>query len=301
MNGQIYSFGDISMVRDALNAVGMIFNSPTYQGGSLIILAFLIGLIFMVLPAVGGGKANYTAFLGALLLYFAGIAPKMSLTIEDYYTGQLAQADHIPLIVGMPASIASSISYELGQIIETAMSTPTTTKTFSQGGFVDPLKIIFALRDQSVRKADPLWSASFLSYLKDCAQHSPNWNPKAAQTSKDLIGDITGVGFFVSGITLWYPSSTPISVLCNDAKTKLIAARQATAPILTAAAALAILKANDADRQAAFGGGLQEIADAYSVVSTRPAGSLVPPTPKPPTNSSKPCSPPPPSPRPPPA
>jgi len=54
--GQIYSFGEIGMVTQVLNAVAMIFNSSTFSGGSLILLAFLIALMFTVMPAVSGGE-----------------------------------------------------------------------------------------------------------------------------------------------------------------------------------------------------------------------------------------------------
>jgi hypothetical protein len=55
--GQIYSFGDINMVVAALRAVAMILGSFAYQGGSLIILAFLTRPIFKILPFMGG-EAN---------------------------------------------------------------------------------------------------------------------------------------------------------------------------------------------------------------------------------------------------
>lgn len=227
MNGQIYSFGDIEMVEAALNAVAMIFNAPMFSGGSLMILAGLIALIYTVMGTATTGKLNFTPFFMAMFIYFGGIAPKMTLDIEDYYSGGVRSVANVPIIMGLPASIAAEASFQLGEIIQTAMATPTSSKTFKEGGFADPLKIIYSLRTPKAALTSPYWNSSIESYVKDCARKSTGWNEKKAKDSPALENyllnatevPVTGMGLFFSTAT----GDTGVYMSCEAIRVALLA------------------------------------------------------------------------------
>ncbi|MDD5056519.1 MAG: conjugal transfer protein TraG N-terminal domain-containing protein [Sideroxydans sp.] len=274
--GTIFSFGEHQMVMSALNAVGMIFGSPTFNGGSLILLSFLIALLFMILPAVSGGKPNVNAFLILFFLYFGGIQPKMTLTVEDYYTGQVDNVANIPLIVGVPASFASKISYELGNLIESTMTTPTASKTFKDGGFANPLKLIYSLRPGNVKSASSNWSNSFESYIRDCAQYSTAWDSKKAINTPILTNYMlaTDGSFPVAGLTVFYADGGPTAgstYTCESSQSALAAATGLVSanPIITAGGLHSLITKSFSDRPIPIvpGTELSNLTDALNDVT----------------------------------
>jgi hypothetical protein len=270
VSGQIYSFGDIVMVEQSLNAVAAIFKSGAYNSGSLIMLAMLIALLSAVFPVVSGGKVNYTSFLVVFLIYFGGIQPKMRLNIEDYYSGAVASVDNIPLIVGMPASITSSIGYELGNIIESTMTVPTTSKTFREGGFADPLKIIYSLRPDSIATGNPNWQKSFELYIRDCAKWSPNWDQQKAQETPSVTTYLLdGTALPVAGVTLYYDAANPngITKTCQDAQKALNT--EAGGTIITDARLGKIITKANAERPVSIvaGSAMNDLTTAYGSVT----------------------------------
>lgn len=266
------------MVTQALNAVAMIFNSPTYNGGSLIALALIIALMFTVLPAMSGGKPHYVALLTVFAIYFAGIQPKMRLNIEDYYTGQISSVDNIPLIVGMPASIGSDISYELSKLIEGIMTTPQTNTTFRDGGFSDPLKLIYSLRpsNRGVASSNGDWAASFESYIRDCARWSPNWAQQAAMESPALSTYLLdSAALPVAGLTVYYDSASPqgrtmdCQTAQNTLKTVASNVGSGTNPLVSAVGLSKIIKASDSDRPMPISAGTEmtKLTSAFNDVT----------------------------------
>ena len=276
--GQIYSFGEIGMVTQALNAVAMIFNSSTFSGGSLILLAFLIALMFTVMPAVSGGKPNYIAFLSVFLIYFAGIQPKMTLNIEDYYTGQVSSVANIPLIVGLPASVASTISYELSKLIETTMSSPQTNTSFREGGFSDPLKLIYSLRpgNKGVASANPYFSASLESFIKDCAVWSTSWDKQKAMSSPALstyLLDFTALP--VAGLTVYFDAANQhgTTMTCQTSQAYLsgmvTSLGSGTNPLVSASGLANIIKGSDGERPVPVPAGMEvtKLTNAFNDVT----------------------------------
>jgi hypothetical protein len=215
------------MVVSALNAVAMIFNAPLFDGGSLMVLVGLIALLSTVLPVIVGGKPNYMALFTVFFIYFVGIQPKLTLTVTDYYSNATTPVAGVPYIVGVPASLAANISYELSQVISTAMSMPATGTTFAQGGFVDPLKKIYALRPTGkVSSANINFSVSLENFVRDCAVYSPKWQASLAKTAPGLDTYLlNSTALPVVGTTIfwsWSPdASAGIIDTCADVQTQL--------------------------------------------------------------------------------
>jgi len=274
--GQIFSFGDIEMVRMSLEAVALIFNSPELDGGSLIVLATIIALMTSLLPAAfsGGKKLDLVPFLVVLMIFFAGIKPKMKITIEDYYTGAVVQVANVPLIVGMPASLAASISYKLAGLMESTMTTPDTKKTFREGGFSDPLKIIYSMRPAAAASANIYWSRTLETFIGECAIWSPNWNTDTALKSPALDTYIfNATALPVVGLTIYYSTAKPsgVSMTCADAQDKLktSADLNQASPFLSSAHLDALIKKGAVDRPVAFvqGEGQTKITEAFNDVT----------------------------------
>jgi conjugal transfer mating pair stabilization protein TraG len=236
--GAIYSFGDIDAVLASLNAIAMVFGIGANGGnglfnGSLVALAGLIALMFTILPAAGGQKPNYLPFFSIFFLYFVGIQMPMTLEVTDYYTGDTQYVDNIPVIVGMPASMISKISYELSNVLEKNMATTTTTKTFREGGFSDPLKLLYALRPVDLQNYNVPFSNSIKQYIADCARWSTGpaagsttyvWNAQTALTAPTLTAYILSPTLLpVKGMTIYYSQADPdgIDMLCGDVQQEL--------------------------------------------------------------------------------
>ena len=205
----------------------MIFNAPLFDGGSLMVLVGLIALLSTVLPVIVGGKPNYMALFTVFFIYFVGIQPKLTLTVTDYYSNATTPVAGVPYIVGVPASLAANISYELSQVISTAMSMPATGTTFAQGGLVDPLKKIYALRPTGkVSSANINFSVSLENFVRDCAVYSPKWQASLAKTAPGLDTYLlNSTALPVVGTTIfwsWSPdASAGIIDTCADVQTQL--------------------------------------------------------------------------------
>src|SRR5665647_3386071 len=147
----VYSMGDMPIFTSVLNAVAMVFNSSLFdpaQGAGVVVIGLQLGIIFMVLPAMGGAKINPMPFIFALLLFYAGVVPKERLQVEDIYSGQVTAVDNIPLIVALPASLAATLTRAITDKVETAFSTASGSYlAMGAEGFVNPLKLILGLRD----------------------------------------------------------------------------------------------------------------------------------------------------------
>jgi hypothetical protein len=182
---------------------------------------------FLVLPQTLL-TALYVSFFTALLIYFGGIHPTMTLKIEDYYSGAIGKVDNIPLIVALPSSLASSVSYQLGLVIQTVMTNPASVKTFRDGGFSDSLKLIYSLRPTKNNHMSPFFEASLQKFVTDCATQSTAWDQTKALKSPKLQNYLLNAGALpVVGMTAVYspPPADKNGTLmtCDSAQTALLA------------------------------------------------------------------------------
>lgn len=229
MNWTVYCMGDLSIYRDVINAVAMVFSSSLFDpslGAGLVIVAMLISLILFAMPVVMGKPLSPFPLVFVFLLYFGGIVPKTTLQIEDMTTGAVTSVDNVPIIVAAPAAIAAAISKGITEKVETAFTVPSSGTYLSLGseGFVNPLKILLSFRNPIVpAKAAPYFSASVQNFVRDCAVNATNFDIKALRQSADAIGYFGTLT--VTGLTIYYNQANPQGVLttCADVQVNLAA------------------------------------------------------------------------------
>lgn len=211
----VYSMGDMPIFTSVLNAVAMVFNSSMFdpmQGAPVVVIGLLLGIFFMVMPAMGGGKLNPMPFIFVVLLFYAGVLPKERLQIEDIYSGQVTAVDNIPLVVALPASLAASLTRGVTDKVETAFST-TSGSYLSMGaeGFVNPLKLMLGLRDPNqTMRAFPYLSQSITEFVKYCAPTDATFSTKLMSSSPDMVGYL--IGLQVAGVMTYWDVANPLGL-----------------------------------------------------------------------------------------
>ncbi len=180
MDPTIYTMGDPMIVREALFALAAIFNSADWfnagngfgMGGNLLAAA-LIGLIGILIAGINTQSMRVDYLLTAFVLFGIAFGTKVNVNIEDIQTGNAAVVDDVPVGVAYVASLASSASYELSQTVSVALQRPgSETSTLTATGFLNPLKVLLALRHMTVSEIDPMLNETMLAYDVGIVQ---NW------------------------------------------------------------------------------------------------------------------------------
>jgi len=230
----IYTLGDVNMFRQVLNAVAMVFGSGLLSSGSGIGAgsAILTGLLVTLFLSIGAGvlsrfgigrNFNPAVALVLLAIFYVMAVPKVSVQVEDLYTGNATTVDNLPLGVAVPASIISSITYSISNDIETAFSTTDGNYiTMTSQGFTNPLRLLLALR-QGVGDYDPYLTANIKEFTLDCAVNAASFDPKAFAISQDAIGYLTTN--YHDGLTTYFSAAFPqgSGMSCADSATRIAA------------------------------------------------------------------------------
>jgi conjugal transfer mating pair stabilization protein TraG len=236
MDFTIYTLGDNGMFRAVLTCVAMIFdpaNSDTWVStggvgiGAAAALGLLLSLILLLFMAIQSQKFELGLMLVLVLAYAVLFVPKFTVNLEDIYSGSVTKVDNIPLGIALPAALASNLSYDLGNKLETVFSTVDGNYlSQSSQGFLTPLKVLASLRNgwKQVYTRDPDLTASFVQYAQICG--AGKIDQQAMNTHKDSINYLL-TNPPTSGNTLYYSKSTgsyPNGTLmpCADAAAKLL-------------------------------------------------------------------------------
>lgn len=227
MNWTVYCMGDLPIFRDVINAVAMVFSSSLFDptlGAGLVEVAMLISLFLFAMPVLMGKPLSPFPLMFVFLLYFGGIVPKVTLQIEDMYTGAGTTVANVPIIVAAPAAISASIAKGITDVVETAFSSPTQGTFLSLGaeGFVNPLKMLLALRNVGSDGNLTYFNTDLSQYVRDCAVNSPNWAQADLNTASDAFGYLMLLP--VTGLTIYYSATNTQGYLvsCNQAQTNLV-------------------------------------------------------------------------------
>lgn len=234
----IYTMGESGLFSSALNGVAMLFNDTAlFHGdgvGNMGIGAFFgIVMLFTVwiYNAAFKQQMDMRALLAPLVVYMILTVPKVTVAIEDIYSGNVKAVANVPLGLALPASVASGISVVFTEIIEKAYQVVDDYPNgympkISEEGYVTPLKLINALRDS----ASIVPSQSLLQTTKNiyqsCIVSNPNFNAEQYQkhenpvkyftdAAKTSTSTVVYVALAVSGTT------TDNMMTCKDAAEEL--------------------------------------------------------------------------------
>jgi conjugal transfer mating pair stabilization protein TraG len=222
MDPTIYTMGDPMIVREALFALAAIFNSTDWfnpanafgLGGNLLAAA-LIGLLGILIAGINSQTMRVDYLLTAFVLFGIAFGVKVDVNIEDIQTGSAARVDDVPAGVAYVASLASSASYELAQDISTALQRPgSETSVMTADGFLNPLKVLLALRELRLEALDPTLHATLMTYYRFCVgktleQPGSPFSMREFTNTVDPIAYLTDHGNVQNWMTVEYTEAAP--------------------------------------------------------------------------------------------
>lgn len=200
----IISIGNSELLIAVLNGIAILTadDGPAGYGG-LIALGLLIGLVIAVARGVVTQRIEIQWVLVGWLLYSVMFVPKVTVTVENVYTGATTAVDNVPLGVGAIGGVTSTIGINLTESFGAAFAFPSVTVS----GYSDALDIINSLRDMDYGDAndgsavanDPTidFQRTLRGYLKNCvlldinmALAGPGVTWEQLRNSTDLVADI---------------------------------------------------------------------------------------------------------------
>ena len=181
----IYTFGDPQLMQEALLALATIFNLVNWSdpgaafglGGNMLAV-LLIGLIGALIVGMANQTVPVHFLFIAMILFGIGFGIKTDVTVEDVQTGAGAVVADVPIAVAAVASAASSAARELTIETSTALQRPASnTSLITQGGFLDPFRVLLATRDLKPQDLDVYLDKSLAHYWRFCVGTTMNTDP----------------------------------------------------------------------------------------------------------------------------
>ena len=222
----ILSIGDSAFLEQILIALAMVSGTGDFEQAvsiGLLVSALIVVFASIIKPSEG---AQFQYVLITWLIYMIAFYPKVTVTIEDGYSGEVRPVANVPAGIAFAGSSFSKIGYGLTVLFETGYTVivPYVTDTPS----LDPLKSMTALfrnadspflfhEMSKVAGSDADLKQSMVNYLKDCTMMKVQQGSATPdQVERDAIED--GL-FFDNGIfaTELYLGGAPLNLTCADA------------------------------------------------------------------------------------
>lgn len=181
----IYTFGDPELLREVLLALATIFSLVEWSdsssalglGGNMLAVA-LIGLLAVGIAGMTSQSVRVDYLLVSLVLFGVMFAAKVDVNVEDIQTGESAVVADIPIGIAAVAAAASSAARSLTETTSLILQRPgSETSTITQGGFLDPFKVLLSLRHASLSALNANMHKSLLDYYKLCVGLTIENNP----------------------------------------------------------------------------------------------------------------------------
>jgi conjugal transfer mating pair stabilization protein TraG len=175
---EIISLGRMDFMLAVLNGLAILTadDGPAGYGG-LVALGLLIGVVLALLRGIVTQKLELQYVLGGWLLFACLFVPKVTVTVEDIYTGETQTVANVPLGPAAIGSITSTIGVTLADAFGTVFAVPSLTTT----GYMDSLELINAMRTMDYGAANDGDAANALNavdlqrsmraYLIDCVYY----------------------------------------------------------------------------------------------------------------------------------
>ncbi len=230
---EIYSIGDADLLIQVINGVAALFGAGGLSSsGAFIVSGFLCGLFITCFKAIISQKLELHTFLAAFVLYNVMFVPKVTVNVEDAYTGTVVPVANVPIGVAAPYAIFSQMGYWITQKEEQAFSMPRMTDV----GFIDPLHVLMATQNPDFGTAnynlatnDMDLARTLQNYINDCVLRDIN-SATAAQdvqfqgvlNATDMLAAIS-VNAPAWTTTTFLTGQMPagVTATCNDAFTAL--------------------------------------------------------------------------------
>lgn len=175
---EIISLGRMDFLLAVLNGLAILTadDGPAGYGG-LVALGLIIGVILALLRGIVTQKLELQYVLAGWLLFACLFVPKVTVTVEDIYTGETTTVANVPLGPAAIGSITSTIGVTLADAFGTVFAFPSLTTT----GYMDSLELIHAMRSMDYGAANDGDAANALTavdlqrsmraYLIDCVYY----------------------------------------------------------------------------------------------------------------------------------
>lgn len=177
----IFTLGDVELVREALFALATFFNSVGWSSasgfgmGPNFLFAALVGLIAILIQGITEQSFRVHYLLMVFILFGVFFGVKVDVNLEDYQTGEIAIVDDVPIGVAFIASTSSNVAMALTEDISLAIQRPgVSTSLLSNGGFLSPIRALLALKELQLGAVDPWLHQSIMNYYATCVDASIN-------------------------------------------------------------------------------------------------------------------------------
>lgn len=194
MTWEIVALGDAEFLGAALNGVAAI--TATEGFADLIKIGLLLGLILVGMKGILSGTFELQNTFFSVIIFMMLIAPKTTVIISDPYSANDQVVDNVPLGIGAAGGIVSQLGSGLTNMFETAYSVVSPSippGSILQDGYVDPLRMLLALRSMEYPESVPQAASlafNVRSHVQSCTSYGINTgelNPNEIRSSPDTF------------------------------------------------------------------------------------------------------------------
>ncbi len=230
LNGcyEIHSVGDPGFLRQILNACAGIFAAGDFA--SACAASMLLGVLAALFRGLySGGRVEIGAVFTAMLLYLLLIVPRVTVLVEDIYTGETHVTDNVPVGVAAPGHFISALGFRLAEMIDQSFGGATGEHGITRRPFLESLEILGRLREREYH--DSLWTllgkeaggadvrSSVGSFWRDCMMVKYQFLPGSSAGEDAERSLSTILGDFPSRVygTVSYGASGAEETDCHEA------------------------------------------------------------------------------------
>jgi TraG-like protein, N-terminal region len=140
----IFCIGSYDLLIQVLNGLAMLTSATGPAGyGGMVALGLAVGTLLAVARGVVTQKLDLHWILVGWLLYAVMFVPKVTVTVQDVYTGRTNVVDNVPIGPAAIGGLTSQVGVRLTQAMETVFTLPSLTGN----GYADSLKMLTKMRD----------------------------------------------------------------------------------------------------------------------------------------------------------
>jgi hypothetical protein len=244
----IFALGDADMMAGALNAVAAFFQDDSFTG--MLKVAIILGVILTGFKSFSGDSTwqmgnqltqgptfGPWSLIVPVMFGYMALTPKVDVVVNNIYNGQITPVNNVPLIIGFPMSVVSTI----GQRVATAFETTFTAipeARMVQNGFIDSIDTLNKLKLVSLNNLRPPTQTnvdidrSVQNYYIDCVKTeinsvypAPVTNGASIANAPDLWASLSIGNFANIDTTIFIDNGQPSGeqVSCEEAYTRLTA------------------------------------------------------------------------------
>jgi len=235
---EIISLGRVDFLLAVLNGLAILTadDGPAGYGG-LAALGLIIGVLLALLRGVVTQRLELQWVLAGWLLFACLFVPKVTVTVEDIYTGETTTVANVPLGPAAIGSITSTVGVTLADAFGTVFAVPSLTTT----GYMDALELINSMRNMDYGPANDGDAANVVSgvdlqrsmraYLIDCVYYDMGMDLPAHDVTAAELRESTDLLSAVQvNSSTWF---TTVFLVANDEDGQTLTCAEAYAELST--------------------------------------------------------------------